>query len=131
MFHTYDIKNFEIYGITQDSDTNDYILVQNNLINTINWTSENEIIDNFIQEMQLSDKNHSNVIVEWIPYNQFNEIKEIGKYNSIVVYSAIWKDGPLYYNNNNNEYTRDSNKKVTLKCLINSQDTIEFLINEV
>jgi hypothetical protein len=47
------------------------------------------------------------------------------------MYSAIWKDGPLYYNFNKNEYTRDSNKKVTLKCLQNSQNTTELLINEV
>jgi len=68
---------------------------------------------------------------EWIPYNQFNEIEETGKNGSIMVYSAIWKDGPLYYNDQDKEYTRDSNKKVTLKCLHNSQNSTEILINEV
>jgi hypothetical protein len=104
----------EIYGISQNPDTNDFILVQKNFI----WLSGNEKIDDFIQEM-LSN----NDMIEWIPYNQFNDIKEIGKNNSMAVYSAIWKDGPFY--------KRDSNKEVVLKCLQNSQYTIELLINEV
>jgi hypothetical protein len=101
-------------------------LVQNNFINLINWTSGNEKIDNFIIEML-----NNNTILEWIPYNQFNEIKEAGKNNSITVYLAIWKNGPLYYNDLYGKYMRDSNKEVTLKYLQNSQNTIEDLINEV
>jgi hypothetical protein len=93
--------------------------------------SENEKIDEFIQEKQLKIKGHNEVVFEWIPYNQFNEIKEKGKNDLITVYSAIWKDGPLYYNNYDNEYTRDSNKEVALKCLHNSTNPIEFVINEV
>jgi hypothetical protein len=117
------VKIFEIYGISQNPDTNEYILIQNNFIN---WTSGNEIIDDLIQEM-LSN----NTIFEWIPYNQFNEIKETGKNNSIIVYSAIWKNGPLSYSNKYNKYKRYSNKEVTLKCLQDSQNAIELLINEV
>jgi hypothetical protein len=74
---------------------------------------------------------NNNIIVEWIPYDQFNDIKEIGKNNSITVYSAIWKNGPLYSVDWNNEYIRDSNKEVALKSLQNSQNTIEFIIDEV
>ena len=99
-------------------------MVQNNLI----WESGNEKIDDFILEMQLS---YSGAIFEWIPYNQFNEINEIGKGGSVTVYSAIWRDGPLYYNYQYEEYSRDPNKEIALKCLHNSQNPIEFLINEV
>ena len=68
---------------------------------------------------------------EWIPYNQFNNIEEISKGDFATVHLAIWKDGPLYYNYNN-EYTRESDKKVVLKCLYNSQNiTNEFLLDEV
>jgi hypothetical protein len=73
----------------------------------------------------------NNTIFEWIPYDQFSEINELSKNNSIKVYSAIWKDGPLYYNIKYKKYTRELNKKVALKCLKNSQNNIEFLINEV
>jgi hypothetical protein len=106
-------------------------LVQNNFTNLINWTSGNEKIDDFIQEMQLNIEEYNDVVFEWIPYNQFIEIKETGKNNSITVYSAIWEDGPLYYDYDKEEYTRDLNKEVALKCLQNSQITIEYLINEV
>jgi hypothetical protein len=68
-------------------------------------------------------------VFEWIPYNQFDEIKETGKNDSITIYSAIWKDGPLYYYYS--RCIRESNKGVALKCLHNSQDMIEFVINEV
>jgi hypothetical protein len=111
-------------------------LVQNNFT----WLSGNEKIDNFIKEIQSNDviniNNYKNIkrmmVFEWIPYNQFIEIKEIGKNDFIVVYSAIWKDGPLHFSNENSlECIRSSNKEVALKCLQNSQDNIEFLINEV
>jgi serine/threonine protein kinase len=79
--------------------------------------------------MQLKINNHYDIIVEWIPYNQFNNINEIGKGGFATIYSAIWKDGPLKYKM---ELKRTNpNKKVALKCLHNSQNiNIEFL-NEV
>ncbi|CAB4422069.1 unnamed protein product [Rhizophagus irregularis] len=118
-----------LYGISQNPNTRDYILVQNNSINLANWISGNEIIDDFIQEKQLLIENYNDVVFEWIPYNQFNEIKETGKSGPITVYSAIWKDGPLFYNEKYEIYTRDSNKEIALKCLYNSQ-SIDSLINE-
>uniref|UniRef100_U9UQK4 Protein kinase domain-containing protein n=1 Tax=Rhizophagus irregularis (strain DAOM 181602 / DAOM 197198 / MUCL 43194) TaxID=747089 RepID=U9UQK4_RHIID len=121
-------KNFKIYGISQNPNTNDFILVQNNSINLINWISGNEKINEFIQEMQLKT-NNLDIVFEWIPYNQFNEINETGKNGFMTVYSAIWKDGPLNYQYG--RYKRDPNKEISLKCLHNSQDPVESLINEV
>jgi hypothetical protein len=112
-----------LYGISQNPDTNDYILV-------FNWTSGNEKIDDFIQERQLKADKYSDIIFEWIPCSQFNQNKETGKNGFITVYSAIWRDGPLQYKGYRN-YTRDSFKKVALKYLHNLQNPIEFLINEV
>jgi hypothetical protein len=103
-------------------------LVQSTFI----WSSGNEKIDEFIQEKQLKIKNHNEVVFEWIPYNQFNEIKETDRNDLMTVYSAIWKDGPLYKKNSwDANYTRVSNKKVALKCLHNLTNPIEFVINEV
>src|SRR5688572_18764446 len=63
-----------------------------------NWTSENEKIDNFIQEMRLKIDYPYDIVFEWIPYNQVSDIiKEIGRGGFATVYSAIWKDGPLRY----------------------------------
>ncbi|CAB5352624.1 unnamed protein product [Rhizophagus irregularis] len=120
-----------LYGISQNKDTGDYILVQNYTINMANWISGNEKIDNFIQEIQLNFNDWDDIVFEWIPYNQFNEIKETGKNNLITIYSAIWKDGPLHNKSQwDKNYTRDSYKKVALKCLHNSQEFIDSLINE-
>ncbi|UZO17294.1 uncharacterized protein OCT59_008652 [Rhizophagus irregularis] len=126
----YSIKNSKfliLYGISQNPDSNDYILVQNYLI-----LNRNENIDNFIQERQLNVNSYDDVVFEWIPYNQFNEIKETGKNSSVTVYSAEWSNGPLHYKKNRwgSNYTRDSNKEVTLKCLHNLQNPVDSLINE-
>ncbi|CAB5390803.1 unnamed protein product [Rhizophagus irregularis] len=117
-------KAFQVlYGISQNPDTGDYILV-------LIWTSGNEKIDDFIQEMQLKVNNYDDIVLEWIPYDQFSKIKKTGKNGPITVYSAIWKNGPLHYRYGG-YHTRDSNKKVALKCLHNSQESIDSLINEV
>uniref|UniRef100_U9T3N5 Protein kinase domain-containing protein n=1 Tax=Rhizophagus irregularis (strain DAOM 181602 / DAOM 197198 / MUCL 43194) TaxID=747089 RepID=U9T3N5_RHIID len=110
----------DLYGISQNSDTKDYILVLRNKYcnecskcfidefslwckscqindfekNFTNWTSGNEKIDNSIQEMQLIIDDRD-IIVEWMPYDQFDDIKELGKDEFATIYSAIWKDGPL------------------------------------
>ncbi|UZO16993.1 uncharacterized protein OCT59_008359 [Rhizophagus irregularis] len=112
-----------LYGISQNPDTRHYILV-------LIWASGNDKIDDFIQKRQLKINNNDDIVLEWIPYSQFNEIKEIVKNGSVTIYSAIWKDGPFYWNNQNEEYTRDPNKKVSLKYLYNLQDSIDYLINE-
>ncbi|PKY56165.1 hypothetical protein RhiirA4_476253, partial [Rhizophagus irregularis] len=150
-------KIIEIYGISQDSDTKDYIMVLQKekyderycekciekyteieykwckpcqitylKDNFKNWTSKNEIIDNFIQEMQLKINNPKDLVFEWISYDQFNYIKEINKN----VYSALWKDGPLKYNLGEKKWERVQVKEATLK-LCNSQNMINAFLNKV
>jgi hypothetical protein len=89
--------------------------------------SGNKKIDDFVQEAQ---SRINDLLFEWIPYNQFNEIEEINKGEFISLYSAIWKDGPLH-KNLLNEYARNSNEEVILKCLHNSQNLIDEVIKEV
>ncbi|CAB5388878.1 unnamed protein product [Rhizophagus irregularis] len=165
---TYSIKDsfglnntLKIYGISQNPDTKDYIIVLDSFCencgeiytntyyrwckpchliqNFANWTSGNEKIDEFIQEMQLKIERIEDIIVEWIPYDQFNIIKEISKDNFARIYLAIWKDGPLEYNyfyryNYHEEkykYERQPNKEVILKYLNNSHRAINDFLNEV
>ena len=146
-----------LYGISQNPDTKDYIIVlpienckkchkdytdvgnkwckpcqiNNFKENFTSWTSENEKIDNFIQEMQLKINSSLDKVFEWIQYDQFDDIKEVGQGGVATVYSAIWKDGPLDYDKDNEEYTRESNKKVALKLLHNSQNISNGFLNEV
>src|SRR4051812_17604112 len=97
-------------------------LINNLKRNFINWTSENAKIDNFIQERQLKFDDYRRSIFEWIPYNQFSDIKEVGE-NGFA--TAIWKDGPLRYNYDKKEYVREPDLKVGLKCSYNSQNIID------
>ena len=60
-----------------------------------------------------------------------DNIEEISKGDFATVYSAIWTDGPLNYKNYYKEYTRGSDKKVALKCLLNSQNNTDEFLKEV
>ena len=78
--------------------------------------------------MQLEINSYNEIIFEWIPYNQFNDIKEIYKDDFETVYSAIWTDGPLNCDKYKKVYKRNQNEKVSLICLHDSQNNIsEFL----
>ncbi|RIA85504.1 hypothetical protein C1645_781718, partial [Glomus cerebriforme] len=138
-----------VIGISQDPFTNNHILVLQNIyceecgkqydsipdewcmpclinfLKKISISSGNEEIDNFIQELQLKINSCIDVIFEWIPYYQFNEIERLGE--NEYEYTAIWRDGPWDYDGDKNQYIRDQNKEVVLKYLNDSQDTKKFL----
>ncbi|RGB28380.1 kinase-like domain-containing protein [Rhizophagus diaphanus] len=97
---------------------------------------ENKKISDLIQVIKLNidhDVRKHDIMFEWISYDQFNDIKEIGKGGFSTVYSAIWKDGLLSYGFKyiKSEWKRESNTKVALKCLNNSQNFLDEFINEV
>jgi hypothetical protein len=78
--------------------------------------------------MQSRIDNSLDIIFEWVPYNQLNDIKEDG------VTKTIWKDGPLNYDENKREYKRsqiNQNKEVTLKYLCNLQNFTDEFLNKV
>jgi hypothetical protein len=99
--------------------------------NFANWTSGNEKIDNFIQEMQLKIKDYYDIVIEWIPYNKFDIVEELGEYDSFTsIYLVKWKDGPLEYDKSVKKYTRNPNKIIPFKCLYNIQN-VDDIINRV
>ncbi|UZO04916.1 uncharacterized protein OCT59_025278 [Rhizophagus irregularis] len=150
-----EIKNYsdcEIYGISQDSDTKDYIMVLEDgyckkcglytygkwcklcRINYFNknftvHANENEKIDYLIQKMQLKS-DYDGIVFEWIPYNLFNNIKEMDVYDFTKIYSAVWENGPSYYNSKD-QYIRNKNrnKEVKLKSLCNLQNITDEYLN--
>jgi hypothetical protein len=139
------LANERVFGISQNPDTKVYILVFNNFTyycvkcgneynfysnnwckhcqrnqlknNFKNWTSGNEKIDEFIQKMQLNIKDDSNTVFEWIPYNELIDIQQIAD-NCLT--TAIWKNGPLRYNNFYGKYRRKLNENVLLERLDNT-----------
>jgi hypothetical protein len=74
--------------------------------------------------MQLKIEINNNIVVKWIPYNQFNNVKKVGK-NGFA--TALWKDGLLIYNKIKMKHERIPNIEVTLKC----SNVISNLLNEV
>jgi hypothetical protein len=92
--------------------------------NFANWTSGNDDIDKFIQNIQLSAHNVSKVL-EWIPYNKFYDIKCITDNKFDKVYRANWIDGSIsYWDDHNQNWER---KLLTLKSLDNPNNiTLEY-----
>ncbi|EXX51419.1 Ypk2p [Rhizophagus irregularis DAOM 197198w] len=102
---------YEFYGMTQDPETKNYMLVLNNkckkcnkICNAIHfqhkfidWTSGNNDIDKFIQDTQLSAHNSVEKALEWISYDRFFDIKYISKDEIGEVYGAKWIDGNISY----------------------------------
>ncbi|EXX72824.1 Ypk2p [Rhizophagus irregularis DAOM 197198w] len=100
-------KNHEFYGITQDPETNDYMIVFNDICKKCNkicnaicfqqkfidWTSGNDDIDKLIQNTQLLSHNDAKEALEWIPYDRLDDIKYIEENKFGKVYRANWIDG--------------------------------------
>ena len=85
------------------------------------WTSGNSDIDKFIKDTVYNTKDEVNpIFLEWVPFNRFTDIKQIGEGGFAKVYSATWING------------LDSKSiKVALKKLNGSQNMSAEYINEV
>ncbi|RHZ85142.1 hypothetical protein Glove_71g84 [Diversispora epigaea] len=57
-----------------------------------NWTSGNDKIDKFIQDAQLN-ANDKWEVIEWIPYDRFTRVKQIGKGGFGTIHYAGWIGG--------------------------------------
>ncbi|RIB27565.1 kinase-like domain-containing protein [Gigaspora rosea] len=90
---------------------------------TLRVLSGNKIIDDFIELTQtsygcLTRKSK----LEFIPYEQFTNIKYLAKGGFSVIYKATWIDGPITgWNSKKQKQIRKSNYNVVLKCLNNSE----------
>ncbi|RIA97745.1 hypothetical protein C1645_813615, partial [Glomus cerebriforme] len=66
----------------------------------IEWTSENYDIDEFIKDTIYNVKyyyyedgnNKYPIFLEWVPFDRFEDIKQIGEGGFAKVYSATWID---------------------------------------
>jgi hypothetical protein len=80
-----------------------------------NWTSNNDEIDRFIQDTQLSAHKDIKGALEWIPYDKFYDIKYLTKNR----YIANWIDGNIvFWNKKNENWEREGqNMPVNLRRL--------------
>ena len=102
-----------------------------------NWTSGNHDVDKFIQKTQLKAKDDREVL-EWIEYDEFENVEYLAKGGFGTTFKAIWKDGPIFcWDSENNQWKRRKTYKietdypVALKCLHNSQDITTGFLSEV
>ncbi|RHZ84551.1 hypothetical protein Glove_79g73 [Diversispora epigaea] len=85
-----------------------------------NWTSGNDKIDKLIQDAQLNADGNLKV-TEWIPYDRFKDIRQIGKGGFGTIYYAMWIDGYiLQWDIKNQQWERyPEGKEVALKMFHN------------
>ncbi|CAG8509840.1 2138_t:CDS:2 [Cetraspora pellucida] len=85
------------------------------------WTSGNEIIDSFIQTCQLETP-FPNCIIEWIPFDLFEDVKYLAEGGFGKVYTAIRTRGPINnWDKEKNCFTRFGAPDVVLKSFNNSE----------
>ncbi|POG77644.1 hypothetical protein GLOIN_2v1473657 [Rhizophagus irregularis DAOM 181602=DAOM 197198] len=96
-----------------------------------NWTSGNYNIDNLIQRCQMETL-RPNVIVEWIPYNNFQDICYLTKGGFSEIYTAVWINGGYEeWDSEKQKLKRFGNQKVILKELENVENANRSWLEEV
>ena len=79
------------------------------------WTSRNDKIDKFIQGAQLN-ANYDWQVIEWIPYDRFKEVKQIGRGGFGTIHYARWIDGFIKnWDIENQQWKRYEEEEVALK----------------
>ena len=95
------------------------------------WTSKDREIDHFIQQTQLN-ANKSQEIVEWIPFDRFENVTYLSKGGFGTVYKAKWLDGPIRsWNYEVKNWERYGKQDVCLKSLDNSTTNKNEFLQEV
>ncbi len=99
--------------------------------NFTNWTSGNDDIDNLIHKCQMKtlvpDK-----IIEWIPYNNLQNINYLTKGGFSEIYTADWIDGKFdEWDSKEQQLIRIGKLKVILKGLENVESANQSWFEEV
>ncbi|RHZ68628.1 hypothetical protein Glove_294g112 [Diversispora epigaea] len=91
------------------------------------WTSEDSEIDEFIQQTQLKATNYEEVI-EWIPFDRFNDVKYLAKGGFGKVFKATWSGGFIrHWDYKKNIWYRQCYQNVCLKSLNSPACESDFL----
>ena len=101
--------------------------------------SENKIVDDFIKYTQnelfikfTQSELEFNMMMEFVPYNQFEDIEFIAEGGFSKVYKATWIDGPtINWDKEKLNFIRSGPITVALKKLNNSENITSKELNEV
>jgi hypothetical protein len=96
-----------------------------------NWSSGNNDIDNLIQKCQLETIDPE-MIIEWIPYNNLENINYLTEGGFSKIYTAIWISGGYYeWDSEKQQLERFVNHSVVLKELENVESASQSWFEEV
>ena len=98
------------------------------------WTNGHSEIDNFIKDTIYNAEEYGyQIFLEWVPFDRFEDIKQIGEGGFAKVYSAKWIDGRANYIKDDGSWKklRPNPRKVALKRLNGSQNMSAEYLNEV
>jgi hypothetical protein len=100
-----------------------------------NWTSGDDDIDEFIRDTQRHAKSYTSYL-EWIPFEDFEDVKFLASGGFGIVYKAMWKTGERIddaLDEHITPYKRERSEKVpvALKRLNNSQSVSKDFLDEV
>ncbi|GBB97125.1 hypothetical protein RclHR1_02920010 [Rhizophagus clarus] len=98
------------------------------------WTSGNDELDKLIKDTIYDARYNGNRLVEWVPFDRFENIVQIGEGGFAKVYSAMWIDGKAeYYKQDDGNWKKRALKpiKVALKRLNGSQNMSAEYLNEL
>src|SRR6266496_2500565 len=96
-----------------------------------NWTSGNNDIDNLIKKCQM-ETFHPQMIVEWIPYNNLQNIKYLTRGGFSEIYTANWIGGRYdEWDSKEQQLIRFGTIKVILKKLENVESASQSWFDEV
>ncbi|RHZ87663.1 hypothetical protein Glove_33g199 [Diversispora epigaea] len=95
------------------------------------WTSGNDKIDKFIQDAQLN-ADYDWRVTEWIPFDRFKDVKQIGKGGFGTIHYARWIDGDISeWDIENQQWKRYGEKEVALKRFdnfVNFNDVLNEMV---
>ncbi|GES85121.1 kinase-like domain-containing protein [Rhizophagus clarus] len=95
------------------------------------WTSGNHNVDELIRQTQINTSHYESTF-EWIPYEQFTDIKFISRGGFGQVFKATWSGGPvLYWDRKKKRWFRWPRVPVALKVLYNSQNISSDFLSEI
>ncbi|CAB5364026.1 unnamed protein product [Rhizophagus irregularis] len=142
-------NKIKIYGISQNPDTNDYMMVLGDHYGKDGYTTvysavwkSGPLCYNLHDKREYARDSNKSVALKYLNdseqlvNNLFDKVKKYsikidGKGGFASVYSAIWKDGPLFHKRKKDKLSRAPDKKVALKCLCNSQFLTDEFLNKV
>ncbi|UZO14683.1 uncharacterized protein OCT59_006134 [Rhizophagus irregularis] len=131
-----------IFGFTNQSQCKKCERISSITFNVTNISSGNSFLDDFLFNSRHSNLkleeyscNKAENLLEWIPYSQFTDVKEIARGGFGIIYQATWLNDPIYDDSNIYSMKRNKenrrNESVILKRFKSSENLSKYFLNEL